>query len=56
MDATYPFGTYVFSADNSVTSANELAELNYTVDAFTSDISSLTAGTFAALQGRPCAL
>jgi hypothetical protein len=56
MDAAYPFGTYLFTATNSVTSAMEQASLDYTVDAFTSDIPELTTATFNALQGMNPAL
>lgn len=51
MDAAYPFGTYLFTANNSTTSTTEQASLDYTVDAFTSDIPALTTATFNALQG-----
>lgn len=51
MDAAYPFGTYSFMANNSVTMASETDDLDYTVDAYTSDIPALDAATFTALQG-----
>lgn len=47
MDAAYPFGTYTFTTGPTV----ETASLNYTLDAYTTDIPALDAATFAALQG-----
>jgi hypothetical protein len=50
MNAAYPFGAYTFTASGG-TVGFESASLDYTQDAFTSDIPSLTAATFNALQG-----
>jgi hypothetical protein len=49
MNAAYPMGTYTFTASNGTTS--EAASLDYTADAFTSNIPALTAATYNALQG-----
>jgi hypothetical protein len=51
MNVAYPMGTYLFTANNSVTMATEMASLDYTVDAFTSDVPALTAATYTTLQG-----
>jgi hypothetical protein len=50
MDAAYPMGTYLFTATGG-TVGFEQASLDYTVDAFTSDIPALTTASFNALQG-----
>jgi len=50
MDAAYPFGTYVIALTAGAQPA--LSEtLNYTADAYTSDIPQLAAASFNALQG-----
>ena len=50
MDAAYPFGTYVIALTAGTQPA--LSEtLNYTADAYTSDIPQLAAASFNALQG-----
>jgi hypothetical protein len=50
MDSAYPMGTYLFTATGGNVGF-EQASLNYTVDAFTSDIPALTTASFNALQG-----
>jgi hypothetical protein len=50
MDAAYPMGTYLFTASGGAVGF-EQASLDYTVDAFTSDIPALTTASFNALQG-----
>lgn len=51
MDTAFPFGTYTFQTNTSLTAA-----LNYLQDAYTSDIPALDAATFNALQGMNPAL
>jgi hypothetical protein len=51
MDAAYPFGDYVFTATNSVTSAAQTETLHYTADAYAGDTPALDGASFDALQG-----
>jgi hypothetical protein len=56
MDAAFPFGAYDITASNSVTMASDSSTIDYTVDAYTSDIPALTAASFGALNGLSTAL
>lgn len=51
MNAAVPFGSYLFTANNSGTAFTQTATLNYTTDAFTTAIPALTAASFNALNG-----
>lgn len=51
LNAAYPFGTYSFTVNNSVTSATQSASLNYTVAADSLSVPTLTAASFNQLQG-----
>jgi hypothetical protein len=51
LNADFPFGNYVTTATNSVTSASQTSSINYTTDAFSSTVPALTAPSFAAAQG-----
>ena len=50
LDTNYPFGSYVFNATNSVTSASQSATIPYGIDAYTADLPALSAGTFGSLS------
>jgi hypothetical protein len=51
MDAAYPFGTYNFNVSSTSGPQAQAASVNYTEDAYTSDIPQLTAASFNALLG-----
>ena len=51
MDAAFPFGTYVGTATEAATGAHASGSIQYTQDAYTSDVPALTPASFNALQG-----
>jgi hypothetical protein len=51
LQAAYPFGTYTFTANNSITGTSQTAPLVYSQDLFTSTIPALDAASYTALQG-----
>ena len=48
---TYPFGTYTYTASNSVTMTSQTQTLLYPADAFTTDVPALDPSTFTGLLG-----
>jgi hypothetical protein len=51
LNAAYPFGTYTFTANNSVTSATQTASMNYNANNFPREIPALSPSSYQALQG-----
>jgi hypothetical protein len=50
ISSNYPFGVYTFTLSNSANAAMQTASLDYTQNAFTTDIPTLSSASFAALQ------
>jgi hypothetical protein len=56
MDTAFPFGSYVITVSNSAPPASDSSTIDYTTDAYTSDVPQLTAASFNALNGLSTAL
>ena len=51
LHATFPFGTYTITANNSVTSATDAGIINYAADYFPSTIPAVSGATYLLLHG-----